>query len=140
MRIVFSYCHDLGVLGVLGVRGADMYNFGLLQVYGMSQSGGTTHWPCELNFCQILVRCAQSAKYLVHCTCLLIILLFVDNDRFDHYLYNGNSSNQEGNLAGRMNYISAGPSPLRHLDNSSQIWHLIMTKVSTHLLHLQSKL
>ena len=98
-------------------------------------------WPCEhrereeANFWQNWVRKISGPLH----TSLLIILLFADNDRFDHYLYNGNSSNQEENLAGGMNYSSAGPTSLHRSDNSSQIWHLIMTKVSTHLAHLQSK-
>ena len=63
---------------------------------------GTTHGRVKTqrekaNFWQNFPRLdSESAKYLVQLSSLLIILLLVDNDRFDRYLYNGNSSNQEG--------------------------------------------
>ena len=99
--------------------------------------GGTTHGRVNTQRMPIFGRTqTESANYLVQSSCLVIILLLVDNDRFDHYLYNGNSSNQEGNLARGDELQLRGTlvlsTPLHHSDNSSQIWHLIMTKVSTH--------
>ena len=84
----------------------------------MSQGGGehtgTTHGPVNTqglpSFGTTWAAGAESAKYLLHFNFFLIILLFPDNDRFDHYLYKANSSNQEGNLAARRNYLSAGKS------------------------------